>query len=48
LIDITVPEPADFLMMQSSDARPLLENPVPLTETAAELHEGNYSVIAAR
>lgn len=48
LIDITIPEPAAFLMSQSGDAGPLLENPIPLTESAADLHEGNFSAIAAR
>ncbi|KAF2734484.1 hypothetical protein EJ04DRAFT_602997 [Polyplosphaeria fusca] len=48
LIDITIPEPAAFLMTQSSDSGPVLENPLPLTESASDLHEGNYSAIAAR
>jgi hypothetical protein len=48
LIDIAVPEPAAFLMTQSGEAGPSLENPPPLTEIAADIHEGNYSAIAAR
>ncbi|KAH7111144.1 hypothetical protein B0J11DRAFT_599048 [Dendryphion nanum] len=32
----------------SADAGPSLEQPLPLTESAADLHEGNYASIAAR
>ena len=48
LIDITIPEPGAFLMVQSGDAGPSLENPPPLTESATDLNEANYSGIAAR
>lgn len=43
-----IPEPAAFLMTQSAATEPSLASPFTLTETAADLHEGNYSAIAAR
>lgn len=48
LIDITIPEPAALLMTQSTSNGPSLEEPQTFTESAADLHEGNFSAIAAR
>jgi hypothetical protein len=48
LIDITIPEPAAFLMTTNSNRGPLLEKPRPLKETAADINEATYAEIAAR
>ncbi|KAH7096046.1 hypothetical protein FB567DRAFT_575688 [Paraphoma chrysanthemicola] len=48
LIDITIPEPAALLLTQSTGGNPTLKEPQPFTESATDLHEGNFSTIAAR
>ena len=45
---ITIPEPAAFLMTLSVEANPILESPLPLTESASDLHEVNYAAIGVR
>jgi hypothetical protein len=48
LMDFVVPEPAAALVSAGQSADPRLKEPVELTESAADLHEGNYAAIAAR